>query len=329
MMDSTRMTKHLFITAVVASCLLYAQQPAPEAKPAQPAPEAKPAADAKNAAKPAEGKPFDLELPNKGGAITMRWCPPGSFNMGSPKEESGSSEEEPLHKVTISRGFWIAETETTQNQWQAVRGVTQEQQLKRTNRFGELTSVGPDVPIYHVSYHEALDFCKRLTDAERKAGRLPAGYVFTLPTEAQWEYACRAGTTTALNSGKDLTDKLRCPNADEVAWFRGNSYISNDTQPPGPHPVAKKRANAWGLFDMHGNIAEWCLDKAVFDYEDNLIITLGETTADPMNKKGTEAVVRGGSWASPATMCRSASRRCQPLKTRGTHLGFRIVLIKQ
>ncbi|MBP5638270.1 MAG: formylglycine-generating enzyme family protein [Victivallales bacterium] len=277
---------------------------------------------------PTEGKPFKTNI-SKDVTMSLLWCPPGKFTMGSPTSESGRMDEEPLHTVSITQGFWMAETETTQAQWQVVKKVNQEQQLKRSNRFGELTITGADVPIYHVSYHDAMDFCKKLTESARESKLIPDGYVFKLPTEAQWEYACRAGTTAALNNNKELSDKLRCPNADEVAWFRGNSYISNDTQPPGPHPVAKKTPNAWGFYDMHGNVSEWCLDKAVFDYEKDVITTIGQQESNPVWTQGREAIIRGGSWASPATMCRSASRRCQPLQTRGSNLGFRIVLVKQ
>lgn len=277
--------------------------------------------------RPTPGAAFDVELPDKGGAITMLWCKPGTFTMGSPENEDGHRADEKQREVTISKGFWLSETEVTQAQWMAIKGLNQTQQLKRTNRFGELAGVGPGHPIYHVTYWEAMDFCKRLTDRERKAKRIPPGYVYRLPTEAQWEYACRAGSTTALNNKMNLSDKLKCPNLDQVAWFRGN--VGGEKHPLGTQQVAQKKPNAWGFYDMHGNVGEWCFDKAVFDYELEILTTphyVPEAT-NPVNHKGTEAVYRGGSWAFPATFCRSAARRCQPQRTRGSHVGFRVALV--
>ena len=108
-----------------------------------------------------------------------------------------------------------------------------------------------------VTWDDAMAFCAKLTEIEKAAGRLPEGYEYTLPTEAQWEYACRAGTTTALNSGKNLSDKFECPEMDEVGWDQYNSKINDKYV---THPVGQKLPNAWGLYDMHGNVEEWCLD---------------------------------------------------------------------
>ena len=272
-------------------------------------------------------KTLNVELPGEGGAITLIWCPPGTFVMGSPENETGHRADETRHTVTL-RGFWIAETETTQAQWQSLRNITMEQWLKREpNRFCTPAGFGPGHPVYAITYWEAMDFCKRLTEHARKAGAIPKGYVFRLPSEAQWEYACRAGSTAALPSGQELSDWLNCPNLHDIAWYRAKR--PNETRTPGTQKVAQKKPNAWGLYDMLGNVAEWCLDNADFDYDHELVVTKTyvDGLTDPVSRQGQDRIYRGGSWDFPVTLCRSAARRCQPPKTRGSHVGFRLALV--
>lgn len=275
---------------------------------------------------PVPGSKKHVELPDAGGMITLIWCPRGTFTMGSPEDEFGRRNDETPHTVTLD-GFWIAETETTQAQWQSIKHTSQEKHRKNTNPYGQLVGVSPGHPVYHVNFWDALDFCRRLTERESKAGRLPKGYKFSLPTEAQWEYACRAGSTTALYTG-NLSDKLNCPILNDIAWFKGNT--SNRGETPGPQPVAQKKPNAWGLYDMLGNVAEWCMDRANFDYDLELVSTgtYAASQKNPMSHQGVDRIYRGGSWDFPLTMCRSAARRCQAPKKRASNIGFRIVLIR-
>ncbi|MBP5760986.1 MAG: formylglycine-generating enzyme family protein, partial [Verrucomicrobia bacterium] len=140
----------------------------------------------------------------------------------------------------------------------------------------------------------------------------PEGYEYTLPTESQWEYACRAGTTTALNSGKNLSDKVECPEMDEVGWY---GYNSDDKT----HPVGQKQPNAWGLYDMHGNVYEWCLDwYGAYP---------ASSVTDPKGaSSGSDRVIRGGSWFSDALNCRSAYRDGSYPDYSWFSFGFRVAL---
>ena len=168
-----------------------------------------------------------------------------------------------------------------------------------------------------------MEFCAKLTAIEREAGRLPEGYEYTLPTEAQWEYACRAGTTTALNSGKNLSDKEKCPEMEEVGWYGFNSgYYDSDgntTSNGKTFPVGQKQPNAWGLYDMHGNVYEWCLDW-FGDYPTSSV-------TDPKGPStGSYRVLRGGSCCHYANYCRSARRDYYYPGSNFSNGGFRVAL---
>jgi formylglycine-generating enzyme required for sulfatase activity len=179
----------------------------------------------------------------------------------------------------------------TQAQWEAVI---------RNNPSG---FKGADLPVEQVSWDDAMAFCRRLTERERAAGRLPDGYVYTLPTEAQWEYACRAGTTGPYAGDGNL---------DDMGWYSQNS--GNTT-----HPVGQKRPNAWGLYDMHGNVWEWCRDW-YGNYPGGLV-------RDPTGPaSGSYRVNRGGCWNYPATECHSASRYFLGPGDRLYFFGFRLAL---
>ena len=163
--------------------------------------------------------------------LGMVYIKPGTFTMGSPNSEEGHTElESPQTRVTLTRGYWLGKTEVTQAQWEALMG-------SNPSNFK-----GADRPVERVSWDDAMEFCRKLTERERLAGRLPEGYEYTLPTETQWEYACRAGTTGDYAG-----------NLDEMAWYGSNSGGAT-------HPVGQKQPNAWGLYDMLGNVYEYCRD---------------------------------------------------------------------
>jgi formylglycine-generating enzyme required for sulfatase activity len=243
--------------------------------------------------------------------------------MGSdPDRVGGSSGANPVG-VTISHGFWMGKFEVTQAQWQSVMGMTQrEQRAKDPDQprpVGDGTErdhvgEGPDYPIYYTSHADAEEFCRRITEAERKAGRLESGWEYRLPTEAQWEFACRAGTTTATAFG----DKL----SGNEANFNGSKPYNGAPKGPYLHettPVGRYQANGWGLHDMHGNVWEWCRDG----FTDNPV---GGT--DPLEKaSSTRRTYRGGSWHNPGVLCMSEARAGGEVSDRGSSLGFRVALV--
>ncbi len=232
--------------------------------------------------------------------MDMIWIEPGTFTMGSPEDELGRRDDEMQHQVTLTSGYWLGQYEVTQAQYQTIMG-TNPSYFK-----------GDDLPVEQVSWDDATEFCKKLTEIEKTAGRLPEGYEYTLPTEAQWEYACRAGTTTALNNGKNLSDIEKCPEMDEVGWYLHN----NDSK---THPVGQKQPNAWGLYDMHGNVMEWCLDW-YGEYPTS-------SATDPTGAStGSDRVLRGGSWYIRADGCRSASRGYFNPDLNYYDFGFRVAL---
>ncbi len=225
--------------------------------------------------------------------LELEFVAAGTFLMGSPEGEAHrNSEEGPQTQVTLTQGYWLGKTEVTQRQYELLMGTNP----------SKFTEAGKDAPVENVSWTDALEFCRRVTDRERTAGRLPAGYSYTLPSEAQWEYACRAGTTT--------------PYAGELsglAWFDKEGGKTT-------HPVAQKAPNAWGLHDMHGNVWEWCLDL----YADRL--PGGSVTDYNGPATGSRHVYRGGGWDSDAKECRSAIRVKGSADDREDNVGFRLAL---
>ena len=225
----------------------------------------------------------------------------GTFMMGSPENELGRlSNDETRHRVTLTKDYWLGKYEVTQAQYEAIMGNN------------PAYFKGGKRPVEQVSWNDAKDFCRKLN--ERYAGKLPAGYKFDLPTEAQWEYACRAGTTTALNNGTNLTSaRGACSNLDEVGWYDKN-YGSNAHKEFG-----QKRPNNWGLYDMHGNVFEWCRDW-YGSYTGDATDPLGPSS-------GSIRVFRGGSWSFCARFCRSANRDDWNPGDRASYLGFRLALV--
>jgi formylglycine-generating enzyme required for sulfatase activity len=218
----------------------------------------------------------------KGVRQRLRWIPPGCFLMGSPKDEEGRYDEEgSQHEVQLTRGFWLCDTPCTQALWQAVMG-------RNPSRFK-----GKNRPVEQVRWEDCQIFLDKLH------AQLP-GLALHLPTEAQWEYACRAGTGTAR-----YQEEL-----DVIAWYADNS---NDET----HEVGQKQPNAWGLYDMLGNVGEWCHDGRR-DYEQEAVV-------DPVGPldAGALRVIRGGSWADPAQVVRAANRLWSHPGLRYVVLGFR------
>jgi len=235
------------------------------------------------------------------GGIEMVWCPAGEFLMGSPVGEEGRYDDETQHRVTLTRGFWMAKTECTQGQWASVMG-TDVAELKRTGvadkTHGHVNATGPEVAMYFTSWDDAQKWLQKMNSEKP----LPSGWKWVLPTEAQWEYACRAGTETSY-AGE----------LDEMAWYWENSGSKTN-------PVGTKKANGWGLHDMHGNVYEWCADWSG-DYGS------GSATDPTGSTDGTNRVIRGGSWSYYAQGCRAAGRyRDAPVNRNGS-LGFRPALV--
>ena len=249
-----------------------------------------------------ETKKF-TEIDCNGVKLELVKIPAGTFMMGSPENELGRQDDEILHQVTLTKDYWLGKYPVTQAQWQAVMG----------NNLSYFK--GDNRPVENVTWHETKEFCEELN--RLYAGKLPQGYKFDLPTEAQWEYACRAGTTTALNNGTNLTNLAdNCSNLAEVAW---NDWTEEGTQ---TYPVGQKRPNAWGLYDMHGNVDEWCRDL-YDDYSSGAVV-------DPVvSQTGSSRVFRGGCWFSEAFWCRSACRNSFRPSWCIYHLGFRLALVPE
>jgi formylglycine-generating enzyme len=224
-------------------------------------------------------------------SLNLLWVKPGTFEMGSPSSEKDRDDDETRHTVTLTQGFYLGKHEVTQSQWQKVMG-------SNPSKFN-----GGDRPVESVSWTEVTSFCNKLTASERTAGRLPAGMTYQLPTEAQWEYACRAGTKTAFSFGDGLVSRQ--------ANISGGPGETTD--------VGKYPANAWGFHDMHGNVFEWCADWHG-DYP-------AGAARDPVGPAdGSIRVFRGGSWLLTADYARSAIRRRLVPAYGDYSLGFRLSL---
>ncbi|MFN9990961.1 MAG: formylglycine-generating enzyme family protein [Cyanobacteriota bacterium] len=259
-------------------------------------------------------------------ALTLLWIPPGRFWMGSPQSEpERQASEGPQHLVQL-QGFFMGQTPITQAQWRAVaqweprEGERWGRQLEpNPSRFqqpgdahlfqGEASTDGR--PVERVSWEDAMEFCSRLS---QRTGR-----IYTLPSEAQWEYACRAGTTTPFAFGETLTDELANYRASETYGKGPKGAYREQTTPVGMFP-----ANAWGLQDMHGNVWEWCLDHWPGSYEG-----APEDGSAWLLEEGKQRLLRGGSWLGIPWDCRSASRfRIRPDVALNT-IGFRVVCLPQ
>ncbi len=212
--------------------------------------------------------------------------------MGSNNEDD---DEKPVHRVTISKNFWLGKYEVTQSEYESIMG-------SNPSNFS-----GSNNPVEEVSWHDAIAFCKTLTEREQNAGRLPAGARYRLPTEAEWEYCAKGGNKSKgyTYSGSDSINS--------VGWYSSNSGSKT-------HPVGQKQANELGLYDMSGNVWEWCNDwKGSY--------SSGSVTNPSGASSGSYRVLRGGSWDDDASYCRSANRlRSEPSSTYYDY-GFRVLLV--
>ena len=247
--------------------------------------------------------------------VKLCWCPAGKFIMGSPPSEPERRPGEDQVEVTLSKGFWIGKYEVTQSEWKRIVGEFP----------GKYTAgQGDDFPVYDINFAAAEDFCQKLTVLARATGDLPRNWELRLPTDAQWEYACRAGTTTATSFGDKLSSKQ--------ANFQGKPYNGAEEGPSLKRTakVGSYPANAWGLHDMHGNVFEWCRDWHRIklpggidpDLYSSLALALRNRTGD------LSRVRRGGCYADEGWPCRSAFRlRFEP-ERHHDHIGFRVVAVR-
>ena len=225
---------------------------------------------------------WPVKLETNLAGITLLQIPMGKFQMG-----------DSAVAVTLPRPFWLGKTEVTQSQWEKVMGT----------KPWPAEPVDANLPASHVNWEEVREFCEKLTARERSSGKLQASEVYRLPTEAEWEYACRAGTTTTFSFGDDES-KLG-----DFAWFTGNSENKG-------HPVGTKQPNLWGLHDMPGNVWEWCSD-----WHDGRLAG----GVDPVGPaEGSKRVLRGGSWENGPRNSRSADRYNHPASSRSYAIGFRV-----
>ena len=273
-----------------------------------------------------------LEVPHRKLKVAQqvfRYVPPGTFRMGSPiGKPKRFNDEGPQHEVTLTKGFWMADTPCCQDLWEAAMG-------KNPSEF-----VDPKRPVEQVSWNDVQTFVTKLNELQPELR-------VRLPTEAQWEYACRAGSATALYpaGGADgsivILGEHNAPALDAIAWYGGNSGVDWDLDPKigyhssnwaemqyqhtraGTRRVKHKLPNGWGLYDLLGNVWEWCAD-AMRDYTDQPQVDPGEGMSTDVSR-----VVRGGSWNYRARYVRCASRNQNRVGHRHSNLGFRLVRVQE
>ncbi len=254
--------------------------------------------------------------------LVLRRIPAGSFTMGTPTNEPGYQRELAPHPVTLTQDFYTGLFEVTQKQWEQVMGT-------RPAFFDDMAARDTR-PVEMVTYdtirgaHAGTNWSANGdVDKDSFMGRLRArtGKAFDLPTESQWEYAARAGTTSALNSGKNLTTSTNCPNMSELGRYLyngGSGYSRHCAVSNGTAAVGSYLPNAWGLYDMHGNVLEWCLDWYG---------SYPATATDPKGPvKGSCRVIRGGAWSDRAKACTAASRNYAYPDSPHSDVGFRVAV---
>jgi formylglycine-generating enzyme required for sulfatase activity len=240
-------------------------------------------------------RPIDVDFVLVGLGIEMAHLAPGSFDRPRARQLVEPPTEPSSSRVTLTQAFWIGRHEITARQWKIVMRDDQT----------DVEEFRGNVPVVNVSWEAAMEFCRKLTTFEQSRGTLPRGFVYSLPTEAQWEYACRA------NKGEISSEQI-----DQYAWHLQNSGGR-------PHVIAGKQPNAWGLHGMLGNVSEWCLDW----FEESL--PKGEVIDPTGPAEGELRVVRGGNFNSLPQQCTPGQRsgvNPEPLKGQGDKIGFRVVL---
>jgi len=245
-----------------------------------------------------------VEFPIPGG---MAFIPPGTFRMGSPTNEVDRQDiEGPQTTVVITHGSLMGKYPVTQEEYFAITG-------NNPSRFPGSNPAGLTRPVEQVSWNDATNYCALLTIKERVAGHIPPNSAYRLPTEAEWEYACRALTSTRFSFGDD-------PGYTNLATFAWNQANSGGIT----HPVGEKLPNPWGLYDMHGNVFQWCLDW-VASYPGGIVVD----PHGPPSKPGPSwsRIMRGGSWFYPPSYNRSASRGWYYPESGVFDIGFRVVLV--
>jgi formylglycine-generating enzyme len=238
--------------------------------------------------------------------LELAAIPAGAFLLGSPasepwRESDPVTGEGPQTKVTITRPFWLGKTEVTRAQFEALMGKVPDPWNKETAEEWKKKEADPGkFPVVNVTWDQATEFCHKLTERERSAGRLPAGLAYALPTEAQWEYACRAGTKTRNYAGE--SDEA----LPDIAWYVKTTGPFNRKSMPRIQPVGQKKPNAWGLYDMLGNAREWVFDW-VGPYPGGEVVD-PRGPKEPVNANLAFRVQRGGSWIDAKSKMRCAAR---------------------
>jgi formylglycine-generating enzyme len=266
---------------------------------------------------------FAQHVPTNVVTANMVWVPPGTFVMGSPTSEAQRNSYETQHTVTLTKGFYMGKYEVTQGEYLELMGSNPSYFTTRDSN-GDPISLDLNRPVETVSWDDATNYCAHLTVQEQEAGRLPGGWVYRLPTESEWEYACRAATTTAYHYGDALHGGMaNFYNYYEYDASIGDIYVSNPTVPwlPRTTTVGSYQPNAWGLYDMHGNVWEWCQDW-------DGIYPAGSVTDPQGPESGSYREFRGGGWGRYGSFSRSACRNDDSPSHADNGIGFRVVVAR-